>query len=221
MNVMAMEMMYFVFSPGRVNLIGEHIDYNGGYVFPGALTLGIYAAVKYRDDDIVNLKSLNVKGMVSFKLDDIEYKNEDGWGNYPKGVIKYILKSYPLKGCDILYYADLPDGAGLSSSAAIEVLTGYMMLYPILKDDVDRVKLSLLCQEVENNFIKVNCGIMDQFSVALGKKNNAILLDCNSLKYEYVPFELKDKSLVIMNTNKKGDLPIQSIMKEDQSVKKL
>ncbi|QCX33916.1 galactokinase [Caloramator sp. E03] len=194
------------FSPGRVNLIGEHIDYNGGYVFPGALTLGIYAVIRYRSDDIVNLKSLNAKETVTFKLDDIEYKKEDGWGNYPKGVIKYLLRDYSLKGCDILYFGDLPDGAGLSSSAAIEVLTAYMMLYPILKHDIDRVELSLMCQKVENNFIKVNCGIMDQFSVAMGKKNNAILLDCNTLKYEYVPFELKNYSLVIMNTNKKREL---------------
>ncbi|SKA93179.1 galactokinase [Caloramator quimbayensis] len=196
------------FSPGRVNLIGEHIDYNGGYVFPGALSLGIYGVLRYRNDNTVRLKSLNAPEYVTFNLDEnIEYKSEDGWGNYPKGVMRLLLqKGYTLKGCDILYSGDLPDGAGLSSSAAIEVLTGYMMLYSSLKDDIDRVKLSLMCQEVENKFIKVNCGIMDQFSVAMGRKNNAILLDCNSLDYKYIPFVMDKHSLVIMNTNKKRGL---------------
>lgn len=195
------------FSPGRVNLIGEHTDYNGGYVFPGALSLGIYGALRFNDKNIITLKSKNAEGEVKVNLnEEIVYDEKDGWGNYPKGVIKAVIeKGYKVKGCDILFKGDLPDGAGLSSSAAIEVLTGYMMMYDG-KDDIDRVELAKMCQKVENEFVKVNCGIMDQFSVAAGKKDMAILLDCNTLKYDYVPFNLKDLSLIIMNTNKKRGL---------------
>lgn len=200
------DIQYF-FSPGRVNLIGEHIDYNGGLVFPCALSIGIYAAVGYRDDDKVRLVSKNMVNKVEFSLKDIQYKEEDGWGNYPKGVIKYILQEgYQLKGADIYLESDLPDGAGLSSSAALEVLIGYIMLYPILGDKIDRVWLSLLCQRAENEFIGVNCGIMDQFSVAMGKRDHAILLNCDTLEYEYVPFKLDGYTLVIMDTNKKREL---------------
>ncbi|KRQ87681.1 Galactokinase [Caloramator mitchellensis] len=200
------DLNYF-FSPGRVNLIGEHIDYNGGLVFPCALSIGIYAAVRYRDDDIVNLRSKNMNNIVSFKLDNIKYDDSDGWGNYPKGVVKYLLDGgYNLKGADVYFVTTLPDGAGLSSSAALEVLTGYLMLYPSLGEKIDRVELAKLCQRVENEFVGVNCGIMDQFSVAMGKKNSAVLLDCNTLEYEYAPLELNDYSLVIMNTNKRREL---------------
>ncbi|CCJ32676.1 galactokinase [Caloramator australicus] len=200
------DIQYF-FSPGRVNLIGEHIDYNGGLVFPCALSIGIYAAVGYREDKKVRLVSKNMVNKVEFTLNDIQFKEEDGWGNYPKGVIKYIQEEgYNLKGADIYLESTLPDGAGLSSSAALEVLTGYIMLYPILGDKIDRVWLSLICQRAENEFIGVNCGIMDQFSVAMGKRDHAILLDCNTLEYEYVPVDLKGYTLVIMNTNKKREL---------------
>lgn len=200
--------IFCFFSPGRVNLIGEHIDYNGGFVFPGALSLGIYSALRYRDDRVIRLKSTNTINEVVINLDEsIEYLDSDGWGNYPKGIIKHLLsKGYEIKGCDILYSGNLPDGAGLSSSAAIEVLTAYMVLYHNCKNNIDRVYLAKQCQYVENNFIKVNCGIMDQFSVAMGKKDNAILLDCSTLKYKYVPFKLESYSLVIMNTNKKREL---------------
>lgn len=200
--------VYTFFSPGRVNLIGEHIDYNGGFVFPGALTIGIYGAVRYRNDNIIRMRSKNINGEITVNLDEpLAYKEEDDWGNYPKGVIKELLdRGHKIKGMDILFYSNLPDGAGLSSSAALEVLTGYIMLYLEKPGDIDRVELSKLCQQVENKFIGVSCGIMDQFSVALGKKYNAILLDCNSLYYEYVPLNLEKYSLVIMNTNKKREL---------------
>jgi galactokinase len=196
------------FSPGRVNLIGEHIDYNGGFVFPAALTIGIYGALRYRKDNIVKLRSKNSSKEILVDLDrEINYDEEDGWGNYPKGVIKYLLsEGYKLCGCEIYFVSTLPESSGLSSSAALEVLTAYMMLYGTLKDNVDRVYLSKLTQKVENEFVKVNCGIMDQFSVAMGKKDNAILLDCSTLKYEYVPFKLSGYSLVIMNSNKKRGL---------------
>lgn len=200
------DIQYF-FSPGRVNLIGEHIDYNGGLVFPCALSIGIYAAVGYREDKKVRLVSKNMVNKVEFALNDIQFKEEDGWGNYVKGVIKYIQKEgYDLKGADIYLDSTLPDGAGLSSSAALEVLIGYIMLYPMFGDKIDRVWLSLLCQRAENEFVGVNCGIMDQFSVAMGKRDHAILLDCNTLEYEYVPFKLDGYTLVIMDTNKKREL---------------
>ena len=200
--------IFTFFSPGRVNLIGEHIDYNGGYVFPGALTLGITCLIRYRDDNIIRMRSENMENEVEVNLDSpIEYEEKDGWGNYPKGVIKYILdEGYHIKGCDILFKGNLPDGAGLSSSAAIEVAAGYMVLYNILKENIDRVKLSKICQMSENKFNKVNCGIMDQFSVALGRKDSAIFLNCSTLEYKYVPVNLKNYSIVIMNTKKKRGL---------------
>lgn len=196
------------FSPGRVNLIGEHIDYNGGFVFPAALTVGIYAALSLRQDNIIRMKSKNIQGEVVINLDgDLSYNKEDDWGNYPKGVIKSLKDiGHRVSGMDIVFYSNLPDGAGLSSSAALEVLTAYIMLYLEGAKDIDRVEISKLCQSVENNFIGVNCGIMDQFAVALGKKDNAILLDCNSLYYEYVPLKLNDYKLVIMSTNKRREL---------------
>lgn len=196
------------FSPGRVNLIGEHIDYNGGFVFPAALTVGIYAALSLREDSLVRLRSKNIEGEVIIDLnEELSYKKEDNWGNYPKGVIKTLLdKGHNISGMDIVFYSNLPDGAGLSSSAALEVLTAYIMLYLEGENDIDRVEVSKLCQWVENNFIGVNCGIMDQFAVALGKKDNAILLDCNSLYYEYVPLKLNEYKLVIMNSNKRREL---------------
>lgn len=200
--------IYSFFSPGRVNLIGEHIDYNGGFVFPGALTIGIYGAVRYRNDNLIRMRSKNIAGEIIINLEEpLVYKEVDDWGNYPKGVIKELLnRGHRIKGMDILFYSNLPDGAGLSSSAALEVLTGYIMLYLENGNNIDRVELAKLCQQVENKFIGVGCGIMDQFSVTLGKKQNAILLDCNTLSYEYVPFDLEGFSLIIMNTNKKREL---------------
>lgn len=200
-------LLYF-FSPGRVNLIGEHIDYNGGSVFPAAISIGVYGILSPRKDNIIRLRSCNVDKEIILSVDK-EMINDptDDWGNYPKGIIKYLLMSgCNIKGCDVLYYSDLPNSAGLSSSAALEVLTGYMMMYQSGITDIDRVKLSLLCQEVENHFINVNCGIMDQFSVAMGKKDNAILLNCDTLDYDYIPFQLENHSLVIINSNKKRGL---------------
>lgn len=196
------------FSPGRVNLIGEHIDYNGGSVFPAALTIGIYAVMRYREDNIIRLRSKNAQGEVIVNLSDsIEYNEADGWGNYPKGVIKYLLDcGISIRGCDILYYSDLPDGAGLSSSAALEVLTAYMLSYSETDSRINRIEIAKLCRRVENEYIGVSCGIMDQFSVAMGLRNKAILLNCNNLEYHYVPFTLREYSLIIMNTNKKREL---------------
>lgn len=196
------------FSPGRVNLIGEHIDYNGGYVFPAALTIGITALWRKREDATIRMQSLNAEGEVAVDtLSDMDYEEKDDWGNYPKGMFQYLkAEGHHISGADIFFSSNLPDGAGLSSSAALEVLTGYMMLSVEGKTNIDTIWLAQLAQKVENKYIGVNCGIMDQFAVANGKANHAILLDCQTLDYTLVPFDMKDYTLVIMNTNKRREL---------------
>lgn len=197
------------FSPGRVNLIGEHTDYNGGFVFPCALDFGTYAVVKKREDKIFRMYSKNFEnlGIIEFNFDNLVYDKKDDWGNYPKGVVKTFLdRNYKIdSGFDVLFLGNIPNGAGLSSSASIEVLTA-VILKDLFKLDVDMIEMVKMCQVAENKFIGVNSGIMDQFAVGMGKKDNAILLDCNTLKYEYVPVKLKNMSIVIANTNKKRGL---------------
>ena len=195
------------FSPGRVNLIGEHIDYNGGLVLPAALSLGISAALRRRNDGIVRLRSASETGDATIMLEKINNKDSVRWANYPAGVMKYLInEGNKLTGCDVLLMSDLPESSGLSSSAALEVLTAYMMLYPLGSEKIDKIRMSLQCQKVENEFIGVNCGIMDQFVVALGKKDNAILLNTSTLEYKYIPFDLGKCRLLIMNTKKKREL---------------
>ena len=197
------------FSPGRVNLIGEHTDYNGGFVFPCALDFGTYAVVKKREDKTFRMYSKNFEnlGIIEFNLDNLVYEKKDDWANYPKGVAKTFLdRNYKINsGFDVLFFGNIPNGAGLSSSASIEVLTA-VILKDLFKLDVDMVEMVKMCQVAENKFIGVNSGIMDQFAVGMGKKNNAILLDCNTLNFEYVPVKLKNMSIVIANTNKKRGL---------------
>lgn len=194
-------------SPGRVNLIGEHIDYNGGYVFPCALEFGTYGLVRTREDSKVNLASTNFDLKVSLDIEDIEFKEEDDWTNYPKGVMKVMLEAgFKLGGMDILISGNIPNGAGLSSSASLEVLTAVIVDTLFNGGTADRVELVKLSQKAENIFVGVNCGIMDQFAVGMGRKNQAILLDCGSLKYSYADVELGGYTLVIMNTNKRRAL---------------
>ena len=197
------------FSPGRVNLIGEHTDYNGGFVFPCALDFGTYAVVKKREDKIFRMYSKNFEnlGIIEFNLDNLVYDKKDDWANYPKGVIKIFLdRNYKIdRGFDVLFFGNIPNGAGLSSSASIEVLTA-VILKDLFNLDVNMVEMVKMCQVAENKFIGVNSGIMDQFTVGMGKKDSAILLDCNTLKYEYVPVKLKNMSIIIANTNKKRGL---------------
>lgn len=196
------------FAPGRVNLIGEHIDYNGGFVLPAALTIGITSLVRKNSSNIIRMRSTNLDGEIVIDLNqELIFDSKDSWGNYPKGVFAFLKRNgLTLTGCDILFSSNLPDGAGLSSSAAIEVLSCYLMMKMAGNQDMDRVSIAKLCQEVENKFIGVNCGIMDQFSVAMGLQDNAILLDCNTLRYKYVPFDLNGYKLVVMNTNKRREL---------------
>ncbi len=197
------------FAPGRVNLIGEHTDYNGGHVFPCALTIGTYAAVSLRNDDTVRLYSENVSrvGIVKTNLDECTSLRAPGWCAYPAGIM-WTLESRGFKmnrGIDILYYGDIPAGAGLSSSASIEVLTAYM-ISDLFGFGISNVDIARIGQYSENNYNGMNCGIMDQFASAMGKKDNAIFLDTATLEYEYAPVELDDKKIVIMNTNKKHSL---------------
>ncbi|WP_429970373.1 galactokinase [Fructilactobacillus sp. Tb1] len=197
------------FSPGRINLIGEHTDYNGGYVFPCAISLGTYAVLKKRDDMIVNIASENFKdtGIKSFNLDNLEYDKNDGWLSYPKGMFKaFADQGHKLQhGFDILIYGNLPDGSGLSSSASIEMLFG-KILNSEFNDVESGVELAQLGQKVENDYIGVNSGIMDQFAVEMGREGYAILLDTNTLKSELAPIKLGNYKIVIMNTNKKRGL---------------
>ena len=197
------------FSPGRVNLIGEHTDYNGGNVFPCALNFGTYGVISLRDDKIVKMYSSNFEniGVIQFELENIKYKKEHDWVNYAKGVIDVMKKNgYNIdRGFEIVINGNIPNGAGLSSSASLELLIAVMM-NDIFNFNIDRVDLVKFSQESENKFIGVNCGIMDQFAIGMGKESNAILLDCNTLNYTYCPVELKDEVIVIANTNKRRGL---------------
>ena len=197
------------FSPGRVNLIGEHTDYNGGNVFPCALSIGTYGLTTKRDDKKVRLYSNNFKdiGVIEFDLDQLKFEKEHDWANYPKGVIK-TFKDHGFdisNGFNVLIYGNIPNGSGLSSSASLELLTSI-----ILKDtfnlEVDMVSMVKMSQEAENKFIGVNCGIMDQFAIGIGTKDCAILLDCNTLEYRYSKINMDGYKLVIGNTNKKRGL---------------
>lgn len=193
-------------SPGRVNLIGEHTDYNGGYVFPAALTLGTTLLIRPRGDRRAQFASTNFPTRKSVSLEGLVYDKEDDWINYPKGVIDVLQQEgFSFGGYDMLFSGDLPNSAGLSSSASIEVVTGYALLR-MEGIKVDRVRLALLAQKAENQFIGVQCGIMDQFAVANGKRDHAILLDCDKLNYELVPFRGGGCKLVIANTNKRRGL---------------
>ena len=197
------------FAPGRVNLIGEHTDYNGGNVFPCAIDKGTYGLVKKRNDRKFRMYSENFAdlGVMEFTLDELTNDKKHDWANYPKGVIKMFLEAGQKidSGFDILFSGNIPNGAGLSSSASIEMLTA-IVLKDLFHLSIDPVEMAQLGKKTENLFIGVNSGIMDQFAVAMGKKDHAILLDCNTLKYDYVPVVLKDEVIVIANTNKRRGL---------------
>ncbi len=189
-------------SPGRINLIGEHIDYNGGLVFPCALSFGTYALVSKRNDNILNLASTNFEQKIKIDINSIAYDEAHDWANYPKGVVTEILsKNCQISGLNILYNGNIPNGSGLSSSASIEVLTA-VIFNEIFGLKISMMEIVKLSQRAENNFIGVMCGIMDQFAVGFGKKDNAILLDCKSLEYSYAAADLGDYKIVISNTKK-------------------
>lgn len=197
------------FAPGRVNMIGEHTDYNGGHVFPAALTIGTFGVARKRNDNKLRFYSMNFEklGVIESDLDDLKPAKEAGWTNYPKGVM-WAFAERGMKmdsGIDLLLNGTIPNGSGLSSSASVEVLTGF-----ILRDffgfEVTNQDLALIGQYSENNFNGVNCGIMDQFSIAMGKKDHAIFLDTADLSFTYAPIKLDDAKIVIASSNKKRGL---------------
>ncbi len=197
------------FAPGRINLIGEHLDYNGGYVLPCAISLGTYGVVAQRNDQQINFYSLNFpnSGIIHASLTNLKYQVKHDWANYLLGMIWILVKQgYQINhGFDLLIAGDLPNGAGLSSSAAMELLMGKILLN-LFNLPINNLELAMNGQKVENDYIGVNSGIMDQFAIAMGKQDQAILLNTDTLQYQYVPLQLAEYAIVIMNTNKRREL---------------
>ncbi|MFI5161568.1 MAG: galactokinase [Sphingobacteriales bacterium] len=190
------------FSPGRVNLIGEHIDYNGGLVMPCAITFGTYVLAAPNNEGVFRFRSLNFDDKLDIPVQESYKKTGESWFNYPLGIIEYFLKQgHPVQGLDLLYYGDIPISSGLSSSASIEVATAYA-LNDLFDSGYSKLELVQLSKEVENVFIGVNCGIMDQFAVAFGEKDKALMLNCDTLEYQAVDSNLGEYILAIINTNK-------------------
>ena len=208
-NVFNVKDQHLFFSPGRVNLIGEHTDYNGGHVFPCALSFGTYGIISKRNDRKVRLYSMNFEdlGVIEFSLDCMVYDKSHDWANYPKAVIKtFENHGYRTEhGFDILFYGNIPNGAGLSSSASLEVLMA-VIINDLNNFNLYMISMVKMCQEAENKFIGVNCGIMDQFAIGMGTEGCAILLDCNTLEYRYSKINMEGYKIVIGNTNKKRGL---------------
>ena len=200
------------YSPGRVNLIGEHTDYNGGFVFPAALTMGTMIALRVTGGSKIRMKATDLPDMVEMDIDNLDNYRDLWWGNYQAGVCVELQKEgYDIVGCDMLYDDTLPHGGGLSSSAAIEVATALSFATLSnekngINDPVDMIKMAFIGQAAEHNYCNVNCGIMDQFASAMGKKDHAIFLDCKKMDYQLVPLKMDGCKLVITNTNKKHSL---------------
>ena len=208
-TIFGAEADYTFFSPGRINLIGEHTDYNGGHVFPAAISLGTYGAARKRDDNLLRFYSANFedKGIIEVPLENLRFEKEHNWTNYPKGVLHFLQKAGHVidKGMDVYVFGNIPNGSGLSSSASLELLTGIIAerLFDLKLERLDLVKIG---KQTENEFIGVNSGIMDQFAIGMGADQRAIYLDTNTLEYDLVPLDLKDNVVVIMNTNKRREL---------------
>jgi galactokinase len=202
----SVEGIRYFYAPGRVNLIGEHTDYNGGYVFPAALTFGTSLLLRKRKDNQLHMASENFPLRKMITLEKAANVKEDDWINYPKAILVHLAKrGFTFGGYDVLYFGEIPNGAGLSSSASLQLVTAFGFM-SMEGHSIDRQQLALIAQESENQFMMVNVGIMDQFAVAMGKKDHAILLKCDDLHYEYVPFQSKGYKLVIGNTNKRRGL---------------
>lgn len=196
------------FAPGRVNVIGEHQDYNGGHVFPAALKVGIYGAVRIREDKTIRLYSANMDSEIVVNSDDaFSYNRAHGWANYPIGIINFCKRmGYEVPGMDVYFNGNLPAGAGLSSSACILDLTGYMLWTLLGESPIDRTKLAEMAMDVEYNYVGVKVGIMDMYAISQGKEGHGVLLDCTKLEHRLVPLNWHGHTLVIMNTNKKRGL---------------
>ncbi|HEX2976868.1 MAG TPA: galactokinase [Bacteroidales bacterium] len=194
------------FSPGRVNLIGEHTDYNGGYVFPCALNYGTYLAVRKTNGNTLKFSTLNFNEDTEREIKGLFTNEGKTWVNYPLGVInEFLKKNIRISGLELLYFGDVPNGAGLSSSASIEMVTA-VAINELFNGNVDMLEMVKMSQRAENQFVGMNCGIMDQFAVGFGKRNHAIFLNCDNLSYENVPLVLNGYSLIITNTNKRRGL---------------
>ncbi len=198
-------------SPGRVNLIGEHTDYNGGFVFPAALTMGTTIALRPNGKNVIHLKATDLPDLIELDINNLDSYRDLWWGNYQAGVsLELQKKGYDIIGCDMLYDDNLPHGGGLSSSAAIEVCTALALATLSNekngKGAPDMIEMAFIGQSAEHNYCNVKCGIMDQFASAKGKKNHAIYLDCKSMNYQLVPLKMDGYKLVITNTNKKHSL---------------
>lgn len=208
-NVFGTEADATFFSPGRINLIGEHTDYNGGHVFPAAITLGTYGAARKRDDQTLRFYSANFAdlGIIEVDLANLVFDKKDNWTNYPKGVIKFLQEAgYTINtGFDLYVNGNIPNGSGLSSSASLELLVG-IVAEELFDLEVERLDLVKIGKQTENEFIGVNSGIMDQFAIGMGADKQAIYLDTNTLEYDLVPLDLGDNVIVIMNTNKRREL---------------
>lgn len=208
-KIFGVEADHTFFSPGRINLIGEHTDYNGGHVFPAAISLGTYGAARKRDDQLLRFFSGNFeeKGIIEVSMENLHFEPEHNWTNYPKGVLHFLQEAGHTidRGMDVYVYGNIPNGSGLSSSASLELLTGVIAekLFDLQLERLDLVKIGKL---TENEFIGVNSGIMDQFAIGMGADQRAIYLDTNTLEYDLVPLDLKDNVVVIMNTNKRREL---------------
>lgn len=193
-------------APGRVNLIGEHTDYNEGFVFPVAIDRDIVVAARRRTDDIIRIFSIDFNSMVTFHTSRIEYDPINKWSNYPRGVAKVLQESeYDVCGMDAVFSGNIPQGAGLSSSAALEIAMA-LTFEKLGGIAIDPVEMALLCQKAENQFVGVNCGIMDQFISRMGKRDHALLLDCRTLDFELVPLNFENIKIVVCNTGVKRGL---------------
>lgn len=203
------EIPQIFFAPGRINLIGEHTDYNGGHVFPASISFGTYALGRKRSDQKIRFYSMNFSesGIIECDLGDLDYRKDDDWANFPKGMIKYMRENGAAvsSGLDVLFYGNIPNGAGLSSSASIEMATG-VLLEGLFNVQIDRIEMIKLGQQVENNYIGVNSGIMDQFAIGMGKQDHAIHLNTATLEYQYAPIKLENHVITIINTNKQRTL---------------
>ena len=193
-------------APGRANIIGEHTDYNGGFVLPIGIDKNIYTAASRREDDIVNIFSLDFNESASFNINELKFDKTKLWVNYPKGVISELISAdFKISGFNMVFGGDIPVAVGLSSSAALECAVA-VTLKKLNRLKIDKMEMVKLCQRAENNFVGVKCGIMDQFASCMAKADSAIFLDCKTLKHEYIPFKLKEFFIVLCNTNKKREL---------------
>ena len=195
------------FAPGRVNLIGEHTDYNGGFVLPCAIQYGTYLLIRPSKEQKVRLASVNMEFKTEIPLQDLSKKVEKQWVNYPLGIFDQFRQlNIPVTGFDMLYYGDIPNSAGLSSSASIEMVTAYALTVMLDATQLEMLDLVKMAQRAENEFVGLNCGIMDMFAVGMGKKDHALFLNCLTLEYKHVPFVLEGFKLIIGNTNKQRGL---------------